>query len=93
MVTVTFKNERTDAVVRQARRAAEFGAYERAVDLLADADGLEAWAFAGSDSPSRSAIAATIKHIRSVQRRAANRERAAEALAAEFGTDANEWNA
>jgi uncharacterized protein YggE len=89
-MSVTFKNDRTDAVVRKARQAANFGAHQRAIDLLAEADGLEAWAGANSGSVSRNAIAATIKHIRGAER-AAERARAAEALAAEFGTDVNEW--
>jgi hypothetical protein len=90
---ITFKNDRTEATVSQARRAANFGAYQRAVDLLAEADGLEAWAGAGCDSESRTAIVATIKHVRQAEQRAAERARAAEALAAEFGDDISEWTA
>jgi hypothetical protein len=32
---VTFKNERTRAVIDLARRAAQSGAYQRAIDVLA----------------------------------------------------------
>ncbi len=83
---ITFKNDRTDATVSVARRAANAGAFQRAIDLLAEADGLEAWAGAGAGFESRVAIAATIKHIRG-----AERARAAEQLAAEFGDDISEW--
>jgi trehalose-6-phosphatase len=83
---ITFKNDRTTATVDLARRAANHGAFQRAIDLLAEADGLEAWAGATPGSESRAAIVATIKHIRQVER-----ERAAEQLAAEFGDDVSEW--
>lgn len=68
-MNVTFKNDRTAAVVDLARRAAGAGAYQRAIDLLAEADGLEAWAFADCSSQSRTAIAATIQRIRQAERR------------------------
>ena len=83
---ITFKNDRTTATVSLARRAANAGAFQRSIDLLAEADGLEAWAGADCGSESRNAIAATIKHIRQ-----AERARAAEQLAAEFGDDVSEW--
>lgn len=86
---ITFKNDRTDATVSLARRAANAGAYQRSIDLLAEADGLEAWAGANPGSESRAAIVATIKHIRQTERAA--EARAAEALAAEFGDDISEW--
>ena len=91
-MTVTFKNDRTAPVVSKARQAANFGAHQRAIDLLAEADGLEAWAGAGAGTESRIAIAATIRHIRGHER-AAERARAAEELAAEFGDDISEWTA
>lgn len=62
-MTVTFKNDRTAAVVDRARRAANSGAYQRSIDLLAEADGLEAWAFADLGSESRRAIHATITMV------------------------------
>ena len=68
---VTFKNERTAAVIRLARSAAGAQAWQRAIDLLAEADGLEAWAFADCSSESRRAIAATVQHVRSAERKAA----------------------
>jgi hypothetical protein len=68
---VTFKNDRTAAVVEVARRAAGAGKYQRAIDLLAEADSLEAWAFADTGSESRTAIAATIRRIRQAERNAA----------------------
>jgi len=83
---ITFKNDRTEPAVSLARRAANAGAFQRAIDLLAEADGLEAWAGATPGSESRTAIVATIKHIRQ-----AERARAAEQLATEFGDDISEW--
>jgi hypothetical protein len=68
---VTFKNERTRAVIDLARRAAQSGAHQRAIDVLAEADGLEAWAGALAGSESRNAIAATIRQIRRAQSRQA----------------------
>lgn len=66
----TFKNERTSAVVDLARRAAQAGRFQRSIDLLAEADGLEAWAFADCGSESRRAIAATIRSVRAAERAA-----------------------
>jgi hypothetical protein len=59
-----FRNDRTAAVVALAKTAAHAGATRRALDLLAEADGLEAWAGANCAAPSRAAIMATIKHVR-----------------------------
>ena len=42
---ITFKNDRTSVpytIDTAARNAANFGAHQRAIDLLAEADGLEA---------------------------------------------------
>ena len=68
---ITFKNDRTTATVSLARRAANAGAFQRAIDLLAEADSLEAWAGAGCGSESRNAIAATIVKIRRAERQSA----------------------
>ena len=67
---VTFKNDRTRPVVELARSAAEAGKYQRSIDLLAEADSLEAWAGASCGAESRAAIAATITKVRQAERAA-----------------------
>lgn len=64
-----FRNERTAAVVERARKAANGGHYQRSIGLLAEADSLEAWAFAEVGSESRKAIAATIAMVGRFKRR------------------------
>ena len=90
---ITFANDRTAAVVDTARRACQSGAYERSLALLADADGLEAWAGVNAGTGTRERIAVTIKAVRARQQAPAMRERAAESLAAELGDDVSEWTA
>jgi hypothetical protein len=68
---ITFKNDRTARVTELARTAAQAGSYQRSVDLLAEADGLEAWAGVPCGGESRAAIAATIRSIRQAERRTA----------------------
>jgi hypothetical protein len=65
---VTFRNDRTASVVDTAKRAFESGNYQRSLDLLAEADGLEAWSFVPSGTDSRAAIAATIRKVRAMMR-------------------------
>ncbi len=61
---VTFANDRTAAVVALARSARDAECYGRSLQLLAEADGLEAWAGVGAGQGSRAAIAATISGMR-----------------------------
>lgn len=86
----TFANQRTSAAVDTAQRAASAGNYARSLDLLAEADGLEAWAGVLAGTGSRAAIAATIASV-GQRRAAADRQRAAAELAADFGDDISEW--
>ena len=65
---VAFRNDRTAATVERARCATRERRFQRAIDLLAEADGLEAWAGADSGSESRRAIANTIHAVRVVER-------------------------
>jgi hypothetical protein len=60
----TFANDRTARVIAQARAARDAENYGRASQLLAEADGLEAWAGVGAGQGSRAAIAATISGMR-----------------------------
>ena len=91
MSAVEFRDDRTRAVVATAQRAAESGNLGRSLALLAEADGLEAWAGVGAGQGSRQAIVATITYIGGRRRAAEARERAAAALAAEFGDDVSAW--
>jgi len=61
---VEYRNDRTRATVALARSAFEAGAYQRSLDLLAEADGLEAWAGAKCGTGSRGVIGATITGVR-----------------------------